>query len=144
MGVLLHMGIGDTIRVSMSGDPLQEVDAGKEILASLSLRESGPRIVSCPTCGRTKLDVPTIAARVSEYVRGISEPIHIALMGCVVNGPGECRHSDVGIAGGSGKVAVYLGGEFAYSVDEAQAFDALKVEIDRIATTGRTIREDKR
>lgn len=144
MGVLLHLGIGDTIRVSMSGDPLQEVDAGKEILASLSLRESGPRIVSCPTCGRTELDVPAIAARVSEYVRGISEPLHIAVMGCVVNGPGECRHSDVGIAGGSGRVAVYVGGEFAYSVDEDQAFEALKVEIDRIANAGRTICEDKR
>ena len=132
MGILLHMGIGDTIRVSMSGDPLLEVDAGREILASLGLRDAGPRIVSCPTCGRTTLDVPGIAVRVAQYTRGIRLPLHIAVMGCVVNGPGECGQSDVGIAGGSGRVALYRGGVFAYSVPVDKAFDVLKVEIDAL------------
>ncbi|MFC2008753.1 flavodoxin-dependent (E)-4-hydroxy-3-methylbut-2-enyl-diphosphate synthase [Chloroflexota bacterium] len=132
MGILLHLGIGDTIRVSMSGDPLLEVDAGRETLASLGLRDAGPRIVSCPTCGRTTLDVPGIAARVAEYTRAIREPLHIAVMGCVVNGPGECGQSDVGIAGGVGKVAVYRGGAFAYSVPVDEAFETLKTEIDAL------------
>ena len=132
MGILLHMGIGDTIRVSMSADPLLEVDAGREILASLGLRDAGPRIVSCPTCGRTTLDVPGIAARVAEYTRAIRLPLHIAVMGCVVNGPGECAQSDVGIAGGVGKVAVYRSGTFAYSVPVDEAFETLKSEIDAL------------
>jgi (E)-4-hydroxy-3-methylbut-2-enyl-diphosphate synthase len=132
IGILLHMGIGDTIRVSMSGDPLLEVDAGREILASLGLRDAGPRIVSCPTCGRTTLDVPEIASRVAEYVRTVSMPLHIAVMGCVVNGPGECAQADVGIAGGVGKVAVYRGGVFAYSVPVKEGFEALRMEIDAL------------
>jgi (E)-4-hydroxy-3-methylbut-2-enyl-diphosphate synthase len=132
IGILLHMGIGDTIRVSMSGDPLLEVDAGREIIASLGLRDAGPRIVSCPTCGRTTLDVPEIAARVAQYVRTVSLPLHIAVMGCVVNGPGECAQADVGIAGGVGKVAVYRGGVFVYSVPVKEGFEALRIEIDAL------------
>lgn len=135
MGILLHMGIGDTIRVSMSGDPVLEVDAGREIVSSLGLRDLGPRIVSCPTCGRTTLDVPGIATRVSEYVRNITVPLHIAVMGCVVNGPGECAQADVGIAGGVGKVALYRAGTFAYTVPVDQAFDALQSEIDALVDT---------
>ena len=137
MGILLNMGIGDTLRVSMSGEPLLEVDAGQEILASLGLRDAGPRIVSCPTCGRTTLDVPGIAARVAEYTRTIRLPLHIAVMGCVVNGPGECAQSDVGIAGGVGKVAVYRGGTFAYSVAVDEAFDTLIAEIDALVDSRR-------
>lgn len=134
MGILLNMGIGDTVRVSMSGDPLLEVDAGREILASLGLYDAGARIVSCPTCGRTTLDVPGIASRVAEYVRGIRVPLHIAVMGCVVNGPGECAQADVGIAGGAGKVAVYRGGAFAYTVPVDEAFTTLKAEIDALVS----------
>ena len=137
MGILLNMGIGDTLRVSMSGEPLLEVDAGQEILASLGLRDASPRIVSCPTCGRTTLDVPGIAARVAEYTRTIRLPLHIAVMGCVVNGPGECAQSDVGIAGGVGKVAVYRGGTFAYSVAVDEAFDTLIAEIDALVDSRR-------
>lgn len=132
IGILLDEGIGDTIRVSLSGDPVLEVDTGREILRSLGLMQGGPMIVSCPTCGRTTLDVPGLAGRVQEYVRTIKSPIRIAIMGCTVNGPGECRHADVGIAGGEGKVALYCGGAFSRSVPAAEAYDALTVEIDRL------------
>ncbi|MFW6056710.1 MAG: flavodoxin-dependent (E)-4-hydroxy-3-methylbut-2-enyl-diphosphate synthase [Chloroflexota bacterium] len=133
IGILLNEGIGDTLRVSLSGDPLLEVDTGREILRSLGLMQAGPVIISCPTCGRTTLDVPGLATRVNEYVRVIHSPIRIAIMGCTVNGPGECRHADVGIAGGEGKVALYCGGSFSRSVPIAEAYDALTAEIDRLA-----------
>jgi len=132
IGVLLEQGIGDTIRVSMSGDPLLEVAAGREILSSLGLMDAGPRIVSCPTCGRTTLDVPGLAARTGELLSSVREPIRVAIMGCVVNGPGECRHADVGIAGGDGKVLLYVGGEFIRSVPVEDAFESLAGEIRRL------------
>ncbi len=130
IGILLHMGIGDTIRVSLSGDPLLEVDAGREILRSLAMASPMPNVISCPTCGRTTLDVPGIASRVSEYLRGVDVPLTIAVMGCVVNGPGECRTADAGIAGGDDKVLVYRAGEFAYSAPSDQAYEAIIQEID--------------
>ncbi len=132
IGILLNEGIGDTIRVSLSGDPVLEVDTGREVLRSLGLMQGGPMIVSCPTCGRTTLDVPGLATRVNEYVRTMNLPLRIAIMGCTVNGPGECRHADVGIAGGEGKVALYCGGTFSRSVPTAEAYDALTAEIDRL------------
>lgn len=136
IGILLHMGIGDTIRVSLSGEPLSEVDAGKEILRSLGLASAMPNVVSCPTCGRTRLDVPAIATRVSEYLRGIDIPLTIAIMGCVVNGPGECRDADAGIAGGDDKVLVYRGGEFTHSAHADQAYEAIIAEIDALVAAG--------
>lgn len=129
IGVLLESGIGDTIRVSLSGDPLLEVAAGREILDSLGLVAPGPRIVSCPTCGRTTLDVPGLAVRVNELLASVREPLRVAVMGCVVNGPGECSHADVGIAGGDGKVLVYVAGEFVRSIPVDNAFECLAGEI---------------
>jgi (E)-4-hydroxy-3-methylbut-2-enyl-diphosphate synthase len=129
IGILLNMGIGDTIRVSVSGDPLQEVAAGREILQSLRLAPPGPSVVSCPTCGRTTLDVPGIAARVTEYLRGVRTPLRVAVMGCVVNGPGECSDADVGIAGGDGKVLLYRAGQFVRSVPVDDACDTILAEI---------------
>ncbi len=130
IGVLLYMGIGDTIRVSLSGDPLMEVDTGKEILRSLGLMSAGASVISCPSCGRTTLDVSTIATQVMERLRSVTEPFRVAVMGCVVNGPGECEHADVGIAGGEDKVLVYRSGTFKRSVPIDQASDALLQEID--------------
>jgi (E)-4-hydroxy-3-methylbut-2-enyl-diphosphate synthase len=130
------MGIGDTIRVSLSGEPLDEVDAGNEILRSLGLGAAMPNVVSCPTCGRTRLDVPGIATRVSEYLRGIDIPLTIAIMGCVVNGPGECRNADAGIAGGDDKVLVYRSGDFTHSVPSDQAYEAIIAEIDALVAAG--------
>ena len=132
IGVLLNEGIGDTIRVSLSGDPVLEVDVGRELLRSLGLLAQGPTIISCPTCGRTKLDVPRLAAMTQEHVRGINAPIRIAIMGCTVNGPGECRHADVGLAGGEGKVSLYYRGEFSRSVPVGDAFSALVAAIDAV------------
>jgi (E)-4-hydroxy-3-methylbut-2-enyl-diphosphate synthase len=129
IGILLNMGIGDTIRVSVSGDPLLEVAAGREILQSLRLAPPGPSVVSCPTCGRTTLDVPGIAARVTEYLRDVRTPLRVAVMGCVVNGPGECSDADVGIAGGDGKVLLYRAGQFVRSVPVDDACDTILAEI---------------
>ena len=130
IGILLNMGIGDTIRVSLSGDPLLEVAAGTEVLQSLGLAPAGPSVISCPTCGRTTLDVAGIAAKVSEHLQGTRMPVRVAIMGCVVNGPGECREADVGIAGGEEKVLVYRGGEFSHSVPIEDAYEAVVGEIE--------------
>ena len=132
IGILLHMGIGDTVRVSLSGDALTEVEAGKEIVRSLGVGRPGPVVVSCPTCGRTTLDVPGIAARVSDDLRTVSRPLRIAIMGCVVNGPGECRDADAGIAGGEGKVLVFRGGQFSHAVPVEEAYPAISAEIGRL------------
>lgn len=129
IGILLSEGIGDTLRVSLSGDPLQEVVAGRELLQSLQQTPSGASVVSCPTCGRTTLDVPAIAAAVSEFLVTVKAPIRVAIMGCVVNGPGECREADVGIAGGDDKVLVYRAGEFSHSVPSSSARESLISEI---------------
>ena len=136
IGILLHMGIGDTIRVSLSADPLLEVDAGREILRALGLMQTGPSIVSCPTCGRAMLDVVGIAGRLSEHLRGVESPLRVAVMGCTVNGPGECKSADVGIAGGQDKVALYRGGAFLRAVPAEQAFAALTQEIGMLIATG--------
>jgi (E)-4-hydroxy-3-methylbut-2-enyl-diphosphate synthase len=132
IGLLLQEGIGDTLRVSLSGDPVLEVQAGKEILRSLHLAPPGPTVISCPTCGRTTLDVPGIATRISAVLDTVKRPVKVAIMGCVVNGPGECREADVGIAGGGDKVLVYRAGEFSHAVPVVEAYDALLREIERV------------
>lgn len=129
IGILLSEGIGDTLRVSLSGDPLDEVVAGKAILQSLQHSPVGPSLVSCPTCGRTNLDVPGIAKAVSEYLLAVRFPIRVAVMGCVVNGPGECREADVGIAGSGEKVLVYRNGAFSHSIPAQSACQSLIAEI---------------
>lgn len=132
IGALLAEGIGDTIRVSLTGDPTVEVRVANEILKSLGLKEYGPTLVACPTCGRTCIDLPSIAVRVEEKLKGLAEPIEVAVMGCVVNGPGEARGADVGIAGGKGEGLVFRKGEIIRKVPEESLVDELFREIDAI------------
>lgn len=132
IGALLAEGIGDTFRISLTGDPVVEVRVANEILKSLGLKEYGPTLVACPTCGRTSIDLPAIAAQVEEKLRGIEEPIEVAVMGCVVNGPGEARGADVGIAGGNGEGLVFRKGEIIRKVPEADLVSELFKEIDAI------------
>ena len=129
IGSLLLHGIGDTIRVSLTADPVKEVAAGLDILHALGLRQDRPTLVSCPTCGRTAIDLIGIAGQVEDRLRGIHAPLTVAVMGCVVNGPGEAREADIGLAGGNGKVAVFKKGEVLRTVSEAAAVDELMNEI---------------
>lgn len=132
IGALLAEGIGDTLRVSLTGDPIVEVRVAREILKSLGLRDYGPTLISCPTCGRTAIDLPSIAERVEERLSGIAHPIQVAVMGCVVNGPGEARGADVGIAGGKGVGLVFRKGEVVRQVKEEELVEELFREIDSI------------
>ena len=132
IGALLWEGLGDTLRVSLTADPVEEVKAGFEILKSLGLRERGVTVVSCPTCGRLKYQAETIALEVERRLAHIEEPINVAVMGCVVNGPGEAIESDVGIAGGDGVGMLYIKGKQVRKVDEADIVDAVVEEVERI------------
>ena len=132
IGALLAEGIGDTLRVSLTGDPVVEVRVANEILKSLGLKEYGPTLVACPTCGRTSIDLPAIAAQVEKKLAGMTDPIEVAVMGCVVNGPGEARGADVGIAGGKGEGLIFRKGEIIRKVPEDQLVSELFKEIDAI------------
>ena len=132
IGALLAEGIGDTFRISLTGDPVVEVRVANEILKSLGLKEYGPTLVACPTCGRTSIDLSAIAAQVEEKLKDIEEPIEVAVMGCVVNGPGEARGADVGIAGGNGEGLIFRKGEIVRKVPEADLVNELFQEIDQI------------
>lgn len=132
IGALLSRGIGDTIRVSLAGNPIHEVYVAREILKSLKLAE-GPVVIACPTCGRTQIDVASLAEEVERMVAGITTPMTIAVMGCVVNGPGEAREADVGIAGGRGEGQVFRRGVPIERVDESQLLDRLWHHIGEIA-----------
>ena len=132
IGALLAEGIGDTFRISLTGDPVVEVRVANEILKSLGLKEYGPTLVACPTCGRTSIDLPAIAAEVEKKLAGVAEPIEVAVMGCVVNGPGEARGADVGIAGGNGEGLIFRKGEIVRKVPEADLVNELFQEIDQI------------
>ncbi|WP_281739085.1 flavodoxin-dependent (E)-4-hydroxy-3-methylbut-2-enyl-diphosphate synthase [Acidaminococcus fermentans] len=132
IGTLLAEGIGDTIRVSLTGDPLAEIDAGFEILKSLGLRQHGPTLVSCPTCGRTCWSLEKVAKEVEARLADIPEPITVAVMGCVVNGPGEAREADVGIAGGKGEGLLFRKGQILRKVPEARLVEELFEEIQKI------------
>lgn len=125
LGILLHEGLGDTLRVSLTGDPIEEVYAGYEILRALRLRTHGAMLVSCPTCGRCEVNLIPLAQRVEAELRKIKEPITVAVMGCVVNGPGEAKEADVGIAGGHGKAVIFRHGQIVKTVDEECMFEAL-------------------
>lgn len=131
IGHLLYEGIGDTIRVSLTGDPAEEIKAGQTILSALGLRTFGPTLISCPTCGRTQIDLIGLAKEVQEALTGIAAPIKVAVMGCVVNGPGEAREADFGIAGGQGKGIVFSHGKILKSVPETQLVSALLEEIHK-------------
>jgi len=129
-GALLAEGIGDTIRVSLSAPPVEEVKVGISILESLGMRQRGLEIVSCPSCGRAQVDVYTLAEQVTAGLEGLEVPLRVAVMGCVVNGPGEAREADVGIAAGNGKGVIFRNGEIVRHVLEADMVDALLEEID--------------
>lgn len=131
IGSLLMQGIGDTIRVSLTGDSAEEVKTGIRILKSLGIRQSGPTIVSCPTCGRTEIPLQKIANQVKERLEGITEPLHIAVMGCVVNGPGEAEQADFGIAGGKDSGLVFRHGKVIKTLPSDQLVDGLIEEINK-------------
>lgn len=132
IGSLLLKGIGDTIRVSITDTPVKEVYAARDILKAVNLRVETPRIVSCPTCGRTKIDLVSLANRVEDAVKDIKKPIKIAVMGCVVNGPGEAREADIGIAGGDGCAVLFKKGEILRKIDEKDIVKELLEEIEKI------------
>ena len=129
IGILLHEGIGDTIRVSLSAHPCEEVDTAYEILKSLGLRQHGPTLISCPSCGRAEVDIISLAESVDKNLREISKPIKVAVMGCVVNGPGEAKDADVGIACGKGKGAIFRKGKVISTVAEKDFLEALMAEV---------------
>ena len=129
IGGLLCQGVGDTIRVSLTADPVEEVIAAKKILQAAGIRKSGPDLISCPTCGRTKYDMIPIAWEVERRLQGCTKPITVAVMGCAVNGPGEARSADVGIAGGDGEGLLFRKGEILYKVPQDKLVDALMAEI---------------
>ncbi|WP_234047031.1 flavodoxin-dependent (E)-4-hydroxy-3-methylbut-2-enyl-diphosphate synthase [Streptomyces adelaidensis] len=132
-GALLAEGIGDTIRVSLSAPPVEEVKVGAQILESLGLRPRGLDIVSCPSCGRAQVDVHTLAERVTAALEGFPVPLRVAVMGCVVNGPGEAREADIGVAAGNGKGQIFVKGKVIRTVPESQIVEALLSEAVRIA-----------
>ena len=132
IGGLLCMGVGDTLRVSLTADPVEEVIAAKRILQAAGIRRSGPDLISCPTCGRTKYDMIPIAREVERRLHGCDKPITVAVMGCVVNGPGEASGADVGIAGGKGEGLLFAKGKILRKVPQEQLVDALFEEIDKL------------
>ena len=136
IGIILEKGIGDTIRVSLTGDPVEEVRSAKLILRSLGLRSGGIEVVSCPTCGRTKIDLIGLAGRVEEMVRTIKLPkqkdIRVAVMGCAVNGPGEAKEADIGIAGGNGEGLLIKKGQIIRKMPESELLDALRNELEQM------------
>ena len=136
-GALLAQGIGDTIRVSLSAPPVEEVKVGLQILESLNLRERGLEIVSCPSCGRAQVDVYTLANEVTAGLEGMDVPLRVAVMGCVVNGPGEAREADLGVASGNGKGQIFVKGEVVRTVPESQIVETLIEEAMKIAETMR-------
>ena len=131
IGALLLDGIGDTIRVSLTDDPLKEVTAAKEILSSTGMRSYGPTLISCPTCGRTQVNLIEMAREVEEKIQKFSKPIKVAVMGCAVNGPGEARAADFGIAGGKGLGHVFRKGKIICTVPENELIDRLMQEIEK-------------
>ena len=130
LGIILHEGIGDTIRVSLTGAPVEEIVTAKHILKTLGLRSGGVDVVSCPTCGRTQIDLIRLADQVEAMVSGYDKDIKVAVMGCVVNGPGEAREADIGIAGGVGEGLLIKKGQIIRKVPEDQLLDALRQELD--------------
>jgi (E)-4-hydroxy-3-methylbut-2-enyl-diphosphate synthase len=133
-GALLSRGIGDTIRVSLSAPPVEEIKVGNQILESLNLRPRGLEIVSCPSCGRAQVDVYKLANEVTAGLEGLDVPLRVAVMGCVVNGPGEAREADLGVASGNGKGQIFVRGEVIKTVPEQQIVETLIEEAMKIAS----------
>jgi (E)-4-hydroxy-3-methylbut-2-enyl-diphosphate synthase len=136
IAILLYQGIGDTIRVSLTAHPCEEVFVAYEILKSLGLRQRGPTLVSCPSCGRAEVDIIALTEAVSKHLEKISKPIKVAVMGCVVNGPGEAKDADVGIACGKGKGAIFRRGEVVSVATEQNFLEALMAEVDSLDSKG--------
>src|SRR5690554_168911 len=130
IGILLHEGIGNTIRVSLTDNPILEIQAAKEILKNLGLKDKVPNLISCPTCGRIQYDMIDIAKRIEAYLLKVNKTINVAIMGCAVNGPGEAKHADIGVAGGKGEALLFRKGEIIKKIKEAEVYDALIDEID--------------
>jgi (E)-4-hydroxy-3-methylbut-2-enyl-diphosphate synthase len=132
LGILLNECIGDTIRVSLTADPVEEVKVAYEILKSLHLREVGPELISCPTCGRCQIDIRGIVEKVEAKLAAVRKPLKVAVMGCVVNGPGEAREADIGIAGGKGMGILFKNGKVVKTLKEKELFSTLMKEISRL------------
>ena len=132
IGGLLALGIGDTFRVTLTADPVEEITAAKQILKAIGLRREGPELIACPTCGRTKIDLIPMARQVEELLKQVDKPITVAVMGCVVNGPGEASHADVGIAGGKGEGVLFKHGQIVGKVPEDQLVPALMKLIETL------------
>ena len=143
LGILLAEGLGDTIRVSLTGDPLREVEVGKEILQCMGLRDFGAAVVSCPTCGRCQVNLEPLAEKVEALVAGIKAPLRIAVMGCAVNGPGEAREADLGVACGKGEGLIFRRGEIVKKVPETEIIAALQEELKRFLEHNSTLAEEK-
>jgi len=133
IGILLYLGLGDTLRVSLTGDPVQEIFVAYQILQSLALRQRGIELISCPTCGRTEINLIDLATAVEKRLQHIRQPIKVAVMGCVVNGPGESRTADIGIAGGRGNGLLFRHGEILRKVPEDKLLDELVEEVEKLA-----------
>ncbi|MBR2589443.1 MAG: flavodoxin-dependent (E)-4-hydroxy-3-methylbut-2-enyl-diphosphate synthase [Clostridia bacterium] len=132
IGALLQQGIGDTIRVSLTADPVEEIYAANNILKALDLKQDEPYLISCPTCGRTKIDLISLASEVEARLKDVHKPIKVAVMGCVVNGPGEAREADIGIAGGDGEGLIFKKGKTIMKLPEEQLIDKLFEEIETL------------
>jgi (E)-4-hydroxy-3-methylbut-2-enyl-diphosphate synthase len=134
LGILLAEGIGDTLRVSLTGNPVEEVRVGYDILKALELRQRGPIITSCPTCGRTEVDLVTLATQVEHRLAHLTYPLRVAVMGCVVNGPGEAKEADIGIAAGKQSGLIFKQGEILGKFSEDELLDVLCREAEQVAT----------
>ena len=132
IGGLLALGIGDTFRVTLTADPVEEIAAARQILKAIGLRREGPELIACPTCGRTQIDLIPMARQVEELLKGVDKPITVAVMGCAVNGPGEASHADVGIAGGKGEGVLFQRGRIVGKVPEDQLVPALMKLIETL------------
>lgn len=133
LGAILEKGIGNTLRISLSADPVEEVKVGREILKSFGLASNAATLISCPTCGRIEIDLISIANEVEDYISTIRAPIKVAVLGCAVNGPGEAREADIGIAGARGEGLLFRHGEIIRKVPEDQMVEELKKEVDKLA-----------
>ena len=136
LGILLEEGIGDTMRISLTDDPVNEVRACYTLLSALDLRRRGPEIISCPTCGRCQVNLIELAGQVETRLRVVTAPVKVAVMGCVVNGPGEARDADIGVACGAGSGAVFVKGEVVRKVSETEIVDALMEELEKLESLG--------
>lgn len=132
LGILLYEGIGDTFRISLTRPPVEEIRVGFELLRSLKIRERGPELISCPTCGRTRIDLFNLAEKVEKYVQSMESSLKVAVMGCAVNGPGEAREADIGVAGGNGVGIIFKKGQVYKKVDEENLLEVFMTELEKM------------